>query len=450
MSSGFPHLFDASRFISSSGGVAGGTVYFYYTGTTNPAPIYSDIGLTVPATNPITVAVGAIVPVVYLDPTVTYRRRIVFTDSSVQDVDPIALTSSATLTFNHNVSYPAGSVGSVLNSLRFITNAPYLASENGTTDDSTAVQSAATAGLFFIREGTTRTNTAISGDFSAITFGSTFTGARPLDESYPAFGLTPLKVFTKGAMNAIVGIAHNTRPAATLAFPTGLTGYGRNDNAGNTAFGIYGEARQYANTGCVSNEIDSFNHGAAPSGNLPPNRAIGTPQQHPVALTVGAGGSANSSIGIHICQEGSSPQKFLTGIYVDYNAIQSFGLFVDAVSTSSFTSAVVKHSVNTIGLSLIGEGTPVAGNAAMTYSDGNGVTRFALRQNGSLDLQSATAVVAVNGTPVLGARNTGWAVMSGTSDKSTAYNTNTITLAQLAGRVMALQSALTTHGIIGA
>jgi len=51
---------------------------------------------------------------------------------------------------------------------------------------------------------------------------------------------------------------------------------------------------------------------------------------------------------------------------------------------------------------------------------------------------------------VVGARDTGWTAMTGTSNKNTAYDTATVTTAQLAGRVMALQAALTTHGLIGA
>lgn len=53
------------------------------------------------------------------------------------------------------------------------------------------------------------------------------------------------------------------------------------------------------------------------------------------------------------------------------------------------------------------------------------------------------------GTKVVGARDTGWAAMTGTANKNTAYDTSTVTLAQLAGRVMSLQAALTTHGLIG-
>jgi len=40
--------------------------------------------------------------------------------------------------------------------------------------------------------------------------------------------------------------------------------------------------------------------------------------------------------------------------------------------------------------------------------------------------------------------------MTGSSNKATSYDTSTVTLAQLAGRVMAMQAAITTHGLIGA
>lgn len=59
-------------------------------------------------------------------------------------------------------------------------------------------------------------------------------------------------------------------------------------------------------------------------------------------------------------------------------------------------------------------------------------------------------VLQVNSTQVVGPRDTGWTAMTGTADEVTSYATSTVTLAQLAGRVMALQTALTTHGLIGA
>lgn len=96
MTTGVVHFFDADRLMSSAGGTDGGTVYFYYTGTTNLAPIYADIALTIPLTNPVSVAVGQILPHIYLDPLITYRRRIVHTyDGAVFDVDPINSAPSA-------------------------------------------------------------------------------------------------------------------------------------------------------------------------------------------------------------------------------------------------------------------------------------------------------------------------------------------------------------------
>lgn len=91
MTTGVAHFFDSNRFTSVAGTAEGGLVYFYYTGTTNLAPIYSDSGLTTPLVNPVPVAVGAILPAIFLDPSIVYRRRIVFTtDGSVHDEDPVA------------------------------------------------------------------------------------------------------------------------------------------------------------------------------------------------------------------------------------------------------------------------------------------------------------------------------------------------------------------------
>lgn len=67
----------------------------------------------------------------------------------------------------------------------------------------------------------------------------------------------------------------------------------------------------------------------------------------------------------------------------------------------------------------------------------------------NLDFLSG-GVIKINGTQVVEARDTGWSAMTGSSDKSTAFATGSVTLAQLAGRVMALQAALTAHGLIGA
>lgn len=56
----------------------------------------------------------------------------------------------------------------------------------------------------------------------------------------------------------------------------------------------------------------------------------------------------------------------------------------------------------------------------------------------------------VNGTQVVGARSTGWAAMTGSANVGSVYDTATVTLAQLAGRVMSLQAMVTAHGLAGA
>jgi fibronectin-binding autotransporter adhesin len=54
-----------------------------------------------------------------------------------------------------------------------------------------------------------------------------------------------------------------------------------------------------------------------------------------------------------------------------------------------------------------------------------------------------------NGLAVVGARQTGWVAMTGTTDIATSFATSTVTLIQLAERVAAIQAAITTHGLIG-
>lgn len=53
------------------------------------------------------------------------------------------------------------------------------------------------------------------------------------------------------------------------------------------------------------------------------------------------------------------------------------------------------------------------------------------------------------GVQVVSARVTGYVAMTGTGNRNTVYDTATVTLAQLAGRVMSMQADLTAHGLIG-
>jgi hypothetical protein len=68
---------------------------------------------------------------------------------------------------------------------------------------------------------------------------------------------------------------------------------------------------------------------------------------------------------------------------------------------------------------------------------------------GAANFAGTAPAVKIAGAQVVGARNTGWTAFTGATDKSTAFDPSSVTLAQLAARVSALQIAFTTHGLIG-
>ena len=282
---------------------------------------------------------------------------------------------------------------------------------DGVTDDTAAFNAAiATGKPVYAPSGTYKTDGAVTETRRIVSSNAFFTGTNTIDP-YPAFGAGAFKAYATNNHNCIIGIADNNNSPATLGFPTGVTGYGRNNNAGNTAFGIYAEARQYANTGVVTNEIDSFNFGAAPSSALPPNRGIGTTQQHPVALTVGAGGTADSSIGIHIVGEGSLPRQFLTGLYLHPSCCKSYGLFLDAADSDTHVPIVLAHATGQVGLSIITRGSVNTNNAFLSYSDGAGVSKFAIKQDGKLSFRntlSQSTVGAAGAAAILPSNPTGY------------------------------------------
>lgn len=130
MATGIVHFFDASRLLSATGFASAGTVYFYYAGTSNLAPIFTDQALTIPAANPTTVSAGSILPSIFLSSEVKYRRRIVFEDGSVHDQDPLAA-------INGSVDQKSGEF--------VVTPFDYGAVGDKTTDDTAALVAMAAA-----------------------------------------------------------------------------------------------------------------------------------------------------------------------------------------------------------------------------------------------------------------------------------------------------------------
>lgn len=193
--------------------------------------------------------------------------------------------------------------------------------------------------------------------------------------------------------NAIVGEQKNNAPVNTTTFPSGLTGYGTMLNTGNQTFGVFGRADLPVATGVATNEFNSFNVSTGDATAIyPPDRSIGTAQTLPIALTVAAGGSFKSAIGIHLAKEGSAPQQFRTGIYMSPDAIADYGLFIDATATQSAGTlgALIKTSASVIPLQVQTVGTVVPLNAVFTVV-ANGTTVFAIKQNGSILFPDGTS-----------------------------------------------------------
>jgi hypothetical protein len=89
MSVGDQFQYINNRIIDSRGLAVGSQVYFYLTGTTTLTTVYADAALTTPIANPYTVNAGAAIPNIYLDPSITYRVRIVgSTGQVIDDLDP--------------------------------------------------------------------------------------------------------------------------------------------------------------------------------------------------------------------------------------------------------------------------------------------------------------------------------------------------------------------------
>lgn len=67
--------------------VGSAKLYFYYTGTNNPAPIYSDSGMTTPMDNPVEADLAGRYDNVYLDDSITYRVRCTTADGTPVGAD---------------------------------------------------------------------------------------------------------------------------------------------------------------------------------------------------------------------------------------------------------------------------------------------------------------------------------------------------------------------------
>lgn len=113
------------------------------------------------------------------------------------------------------------------------------------------------------------------------------------------------------------------------------------------------------------------------------------------------------------------------------------------IGTNASTTTAAASTSNTLRIQGSGA-TPTITGSAINATPLVGIGM----EPGSATLSVATNI-AIGANQVIAARDTGWTAMTGTPNEVTVYDTATVTLPQLAGRMMALQTALTTHGLIG-
>lgn len=139
---GVLHQLSQQRLIGENGGVVGANIFFYLTLTTDFAPIYSDPDLSRPLANPVEVAAGKVLPDIYLDPDIIYRRRIEYTDGTVTDLDPINSSVAAT-----GISFIQKGVNAVSRSLQskledVVSVKDFGAKGDGSSNDTAAITAA--------------------------------------------------------------------------------------------------------------------------------------------------------------------------------------------------------------------------------------------------------------------------------------------------------------------
>jgi hypothetical protein len=128
------------------------------------------------------------------------------------------------------------------------------------------------------------------------------------------------------------------------------------------------------------------------------------------------------------------------GIFFDTLANKTIGI---DFSAAAFSAATIRMAANQ-QMQFTADGSVKFGYEATGTKM---VMRVDATEKVSFDM--GTPALRMNGLIVVGTRETGWVAMTGTSDKASVFDTATVTLPQLASRVRALQSALTTHGLIG-
>lgn len=194
---------------------------------------------------------------------------------------------------------------------------------------------------------------------------------------------------------APTGLTYNTSPAAgTTNFPTGTTGYARINTAGNSGFGLFGQADLWATGNAIGAEVDAFNYAAAPANSFPVNLAFGTPGFNAIPLLIAAYGNFTAPAALYIA---IGAQQAIAGIYVHFQAASQYGMLIDSGSAQGPAQPLfVRGMSGVIPVTIQTIGTFAANNGVVAVIDGTTATRASWKQDGHF-AWSATATSATAG-----------------------------------------------------
>ena len=201
-------------------------------------------------------------------------------------------------------------------------------------------------------------------------------------------------LYATAGTNAIVGAAVQDGSNGN-SFPTGLTGYGYLNNAGNSSFGIFGRSDCYTAGNCV-NELDSFNFAGAVPNIFPANQSFGTTQILPISLIFGSFGSSPSYAAMYIAPPSiSGTQGYLVDGYYGYGSA-TYGIVMDATTSIDIPNPIIIRTTGISGhIPIVTQvmNAGVSGAGMIEVLNSSGVNVFTVDQLGTV----STPVINVSG-----------------------------------------------------